>query len=53
MAVELWFIRRMVRVPWAARRTNEEVLQMAEIKRELMAHSRKRHFGFPGHVLRG
>ena len=52
-AAELWFIRRMLRVPWTARRTNEEVLQMAGVKRELMTQIRKRQFGFLGHVLRG
>ena len=52
-AAELWFIRRMLRVPWTARRTNEEVLQMAGVKKELKTQIRKRQFGFLGHVLRG
>ena len=32
-ATEMWFLRRMLRVPWTARRTNEEVLQMAGVSR--------------------
>ena len=47
----MWFIRRILRVPWTARRTNEEVLQMAGVKRELMTQIRKRQLGFLG--LRG
>jgi hypothetical protein len=34
-AVEMWIIRRMIRGPWTARKTNEEVLQMAGVGREL------------------
>ena len=52
-AAEMWFIRRMMRVPWEARRTNQEVLQMAGTTRELMTTVRRRQLGFIGHVLRG
>ena len=52
-AAEMWFLRRMLRIPWTARRTNVEVLQMARTKRELMATIRKRQLGFLGHLLRG
>ena len=35
-AAEIWFVRRMLRIPWPARRTNEEVLRRAGVKRELL-----------------
>ena len=34
-AVELWLLRRMVRVSWVERVTNEKVLQRAGVKREI------------------
>ena len=41
-AAEMWFIRRMLRIPWTARRTNEEVLGMAGTERVLMTTIRRR-----------
>jgi hypothetical protein len=41
-AAEMWFIKRMMRVPWTARKTNEEVLQMAGVGRELLTVIRRR-----------
>ena len=35
-AVEIWFHRRMLGIPWTARRTNQEVLQGAGVCRELV-----------------
>ena len=52
-AVERWFLRRMLRVPWTARRTNQEVLQMAGTSRQLMGTIRRRQLGHLGHTLRG
>ena len=52
-AAELWFYRRMLRIPWTARRTNQEVLQMAGVTRELMTVIRKSQIDFLGHILRG
>ena len=51
-ATEMWFIRRMMRIPWVARRTNQEVLQMAGMSKELMTTMRRRQLGYLGHVLR-
>ena len=48
----MWFARRMLRIPWTARRTNEEVLRRAGVKRELMTMIRRRQIGFVGHILR-
>jgi hypothetical protein len=41
-AAEMWIIRRMMRVPWTLRKTNEEVLQMAGVGRELLTVIRRR-----------
>ena len=31
-AAEMWFLRRMLRVPWTARMTNERVLELAGVR---------------------
>ena len=49
----MWFTRRIMRIPWAERRTNQEVLQMAGTTRELMTIVKRRQFGYLGHVLKG
>ena len=51
-ATEAWFLRRMLRIPWIARRTNKEVLQISGTKRELLTAIMKIQLGFLGHVLR-
>ena len=52
-ATEMWFIRRMMRVPWTSRRTNTEVMRMAGTSRKLVTTCRQRQLGYLGHVLRG
>ena len=51
-AAEVWFLRRMLRIPWTARTTNQDVVQTTGTKRELITVIRKRQLGFLGHVLR-
>ncbi|GFR91154.1 endonuclease-reverse transcriptase [Elysia marginata] len=46
----MWFLRRMLRVPWTARKTNEEVLKETETARSLM--SRRGQAKFVGHIMR-
>ena len=41
-AVEIWFIRRMLIIPWTDKVTNEEVLTRAGLTRELMRSIEKR-----------
>ena len=41
-ATEMWFLRRMQRIPWTARASNEEVLEMAGVQRDMMATIRVR-----------
>ena len=49
LAAEMWFLMRMLRIPWTARVTNERVLEMAGVQRETV---RKRQLSFLGHLIR-
>ena len=51
-AVEMWFLRRMLRIPWTAKKSNETVLKEADSKRSLVNKIRKRQSSFIGHVMR-
>ena len=51
-AAEMWFWRRMLRISWIDRVTNEEVLRRAGVERELLKFVRRRQLRFLGHVLR-
>ena len=51
-AVEMWLLRRMMRISWVERVTNEQVLQRAGTKRELKKTIRQRQMKFLGHVMR-
>ena len=46
---EMWCLRRMMRIPWTAKKTNEEVLTEAQTT---MTKIRKRQAKFVGHVIR-
>ena len=52
MATEMWFYRRMMRIPWTAKMTNVEVLNQIETQRRLIINIRKRQSSFFGHVMR-
>ena len=51
-ASEMWFYRRMLRISWVRRVTNEEVLRRVGRSRELMGIVRERQMRFVGHVMR-
>ena len=51
-AFEMWSLRRMLRVPWTARKTNTQVLQQANTNRELLKQIKKRQLKFLGHSAR-
>ena len=51
-AAEMWFLRRILRISWVDKVTNEEVLRRAGMQRELIQHIRKRQMAFLGHVYR-
>ena len=49
---EIWFLSRMMRIPWTDKLTNEEVLQRAGVSRKLIGEIRTRQMRFLGHVIR-
>ena len=51
-AVEMWFLRRMLRIPWVDRVTNEEVLGRAGTHIQLMRTIVTRQIRFLGHILK-
>ena len=51
-AMEMWILRRIMKIPWTARKTNDEVLRMANESRGLIKHIRERQLSFLGHALR-
>ena len=51
-AAEMWFIRRMLRISWAEKKTNVRVLREGNVQRSLLKTIRKRQMEFLGHVCR-
>ena len=51
-AMEMWCWRRMMKISWTERRSNESVLETIGGGRELLATIRKRQMAFLGHVIR-
>ena len=51
-ATEMWFLRRMLKIPWTERISNERVLTIANVKRKLLQTIKKRKMSFLGHVMR-
>ena len=51
-AAEMWFIRRMLRISWAEKKTNVNVLKEGNVQRSLLKTIRKRQMEFLGHVCR-
>ncbi|GFO27950.1 endonuclease-reverse transcriptase [Plakobranchus ocellatus] len=51
-ATEMWCLRRMLRIPWTAKKTNKRVLNEANKRRSLVRTIRKRQATFLGHVMR-
>ena len=52
-ATEMWFLRRMMRIPWTARKTNDDVLKEANAQRRIITQVRRRQSGMFGHIMRG
>ena len=48
----MWFLRRMLRISWKERKSNETVLKEAQTSRALVNKIRKRQATFFGHVMR-
>ena len=51
-SMEMWLWRRMLRIRWMEKRTDNSILQELEIKRELFGHVRKRKLSYYGHLCR-
>ena len=51
-ATEMWFWRRMLKVPWADEITNENILKQVNEKRKTIKELRQKQSGFIGHILR-
>ena len=51
-AFEMWLYRRMLKIKWTEKKTNEEVLAMANAEREILKNIKGRQLRFLGHVLR-
>ena len=51
-AAEMWFTRRMLKVPWTARKSNSEVMETANFGRKMTAAIEGRQCKFLGHVIR-
>ena len=51
-AFEMWIYRRIMKIPWTARKTNEEVLRMMGGDRELLSTIKRRKTAYLGHVIR-
>ena len=52
MATEMWFLRRMLKIKWTDKVTNEEVLRRAGTRRWMMNTIAKRQTSFFGHIIR-
>ena len=48
----MWFLRRMLRIQWVEKLSNEKVLEKVRTKRELLNNIMGRQLRFIGHVLR-
>ena len=48
-AAEMLYSRRLMRISWTERKSNEEVMEMAEYKRSLLKIIRKRQLKFFEH----
>ena len=46
----MWYIRRIMRISWTEKKSNEEVMKMAGYKRFLLKNPRKRQLQIFGHI---
>ena len=51
-AAEMWFIRRVMRISWTEKKSNESVLKEANLERSLIKTLRQRQLQFLGHICR-
>ena len=51
-AFEMWIYRRILKIPWTAKVTNEEVLKRIGREKNLLRQIRTRQMKFFGHITR-
>ena len=51
-ATEMWFLRRMLRIAWTDKVSNEEVVQRVNTSRNLLNVIVNRQIRFVGHIMR-
>eukprot|EP00794_Sanderia_malayensis_P015552 gene15552-17137_t len=51
-AFEMWIYRRIMKVPWTAKKSNVEVLTLVNERRKLMGMIKERKLKYLGHILR-
>ena len=49
---EMWFFRKMMKIPWSNKVCNEDVFSRAQVKRKLMNDIRVRQLNFLGPIIR-
>ena len=49
---ELWCWRRLLRIPWTARRTNKSVIEEIKVTNPLEALIKKQQLSYFGHIMR-
>jgi len=52
LAVEVWFLRRMLKMSWTEKKCNEEVFKEAGVHRTVMKRICQWQLAFLGHMLR-
>ncbi|GFS06033.1 eukaryotic translation initiation factor 3 subunit F [Elysia marginata] len=49
----MWCYRRLYKVPWTEKKTNKEIIQMADVGERLLQQLMKRKLRYAGHIMRG
>ncbi|GFR87031.1 endonuclease-reverse transcriptase [Elysia marginata] len=50
---KMWCYRRLLKVPWTEKKTNKEIIQMADVDERLLQQLMKRKLKYAGHIMRG
>ena len=53
LAFESWCVRRMLKIKWTDRLTNNEVFRRVNYQTQLINNIKKRCVGYFGHIMRG
>ncbi|XKL59449.1 hypothetical protein PGB90_000465 [Kerria lacca] len=52
-ATEMWFLRRLLKIPWIEKVSDTEVLERANVKQESRSIIEKRTTAYLSHIIRG